>query len=132
MNIYQLATIADATVNGGADVPYSNNGVSFGGITHTAGTTTMTLPTTCNYDIKYNVSFTAGIGAQIALAVNGTVLPESNIELLVGTGQVSGHVIYQALGAGDVLTLRNNSATPFTMALAPAVSAQLTAECLDP
>jgi hypothetical protein len=119
-------------VNGGADVPYSNNGVSFGGITHTAGTTTMTLPTTCNYDIQYNVSFTAGVGSAIALAVNGVVLPESNISLLVGTGQVSGHVIYQAQTANEVLTLRNNSATPFTMAFGPAVGAQLTAECLDP
>ena len=32
------------------------------------------------------------------------------------------------LAAGDVVTLRNNSATPFTMNLSPGVGAQLTIE----
>jgi len=35
------------------------------------------------------------------------------------------------LAAGDVITLRNNSAVPFTMDLAPGVGGQLTVKLLN-
>jgi hypothetical protein len=121
---YQLATGGNATVAGGADVPFSNNG-PLSGITHTATTTTMTVPNTGTYKIEYAVTITAGVGAQMALAVNGVVDASTAVDFLVATGNISGTAML-TLAAGDVITLRNNSATPFTLNLSPATSAQVT------
>lgn len=128
--MYNLATLADATIIGGADIPFSNNGPLVGGITHTAGTTTIVVPTAGNYEIIYGASITAGIGASIAIAVNGTVEPSTNITALVATGEISGNTIL-TLAAGDTITLRNNSAIALTLTLAPNVSAQLDILLLD-
>ncbi|WP_278246306.1 BclA C-terminal domain-containing protein [Lacrimispora aerotolerans] len=108
---------------GGADVPLSNNG-PLAGVTHTAGTTTVTVPTAGVYQIDYNISITAGIGASVAIAVNGAVDPSTPVTALVATGEVSGTAML-TLAAGDVLTLRNNSAVALTLTLAPNVGAQL-------
>ena len=120
--VYELATLADATVVGGADVPYSNNG-PLSGVTHTAGTTTVTVPTAGSYQIDYSVFITAGLGSAIAIAVNGTVDASTNVTALVAVGEVAGTATL-TLAAGDVLTLRNNSAIPFVMTLAPSVGSQ--------
>ena len=108
---------------GGADVPFSNNGPLVG-ITHTPGLTTITVPSAGDYEIIYNVSITAGVGSAIAIAVNGTVQPSTQITALVATGEIGGNTIL-TLAAGDVITLRNNSATPLVMTLAPGVGAQM-------
>jgi hypothetical protein len=115
-------------VVGGADVPFSNNGALIG-VTHTPGTTTVVVPTAGSYLITYNTSITAGVGSQIAIAVNGTVDASTPVTALVATGQIQGTVIL-TLAAGDVLTLRNNSAVPLVLTLAPGVGAQLTASFL--
>jgi len=86
--------------------------------------------TTEIYEINYSVNITAGVGSQIAIAVNDTVDASTPISVLVATGEISGSAVL-SLATGDVITLRNNSAIPFTMDLAPAVSAQLTAMKLD-
>lgn len=127
--VYELATIADATVVGGADVPFSNNGPLYG-ISHTAGTTTFTVPATGSYKVDYLVSITSGIGSAIAVAVNGTVDASTNITCNVATGHITGTAMLN-LAAGDVLTLRNNSATPLTINLAPGIGAQFTVTKLD-
>jgi len=127
--VYQLATIADATVVGGADVPFSNNG-PLSQISHTASTTTITVSTAGIYKIDYSTSFTAGVGSAIAVSVNGTVDFSTHRTFLVATGLVSGTAIL-TLAAGDVLTLRNNSPIPFTLNLAPSVSAQFNVIKLD-
>jgi len=126
---YQLATIANATVVGGADVPLSNNGPLLG-VTHTAGTTTMTVPSAGTYRVTYSAAITAGIGAALSVAVNGTVNASTNKPFLVAVGENTGVVLLQ-LSAGDVLTLRNNSAVPLTLALTPGVGAQVTIERLS-
>jgi hypothetical protein len=127
--VYQLATLADATVIGGADIPFSNNG-PLTGITHTAGTTTVTVPATGVYKIDYGVTITSGVGSAIAVVVNGAVDASTNVDFLVATGQQTGSAI-MSLAAGDVLRLRNNSATPFTCDLAPGVGAQMNVTLLD-
>jgi len=127
--VYDLATIADATVVGGADVPFSNNG-TLSGVTHTAGTTTIMIPVTGVYRIEYSVGITAGIGSALAIAVNGTVDASSSKSFLVATGSMTGNVML-TLAAGDVITLRNNSATPFTIDLAPSVGAQITVQFIQ-
>ncbi len=80
--------------------------------------------------MSYGVNLTAGIGSAVAIAVNGVVDPATNVTALVATGHVGGTAIL-TLTAGDVLTLRNNSAIPLTTTLAPGVGAQLTLEKLD-
>ncbi|HBV85224.1 MAG TPA: hypothetical protein DEF42_00805 [Desulfosporosinus sp.] len=100
------------------------------GVTHTAGTTTVTVPSAGNYQIDYSVSITAGVGSEIAIAVNGTVDGSTSIPALVSTGQVVGQVIL-TLAAGDTITLRNNSATSLTLTLAPGVGAQMTLAKFD-
>jgi len=121
--VYELATAADATVAGGSDVPFSNNG-PLNGVTHAAGTTTVTVPITGDYQIDYYVNVTVGIGASIAIAVNGSVNNTTPIAVLATDGGISGSAML-ALAAGDVITLRNNSSTPFIMGLAPNIGAQL-------
>jgi hypothetical protein len=119
-----LATIADAIVVGGADVPFSNN-ETLSGVTHLAAATTFTVPNAGTYLVSYQASYTAGIGAAVAVAVNGAVSASTPVPLLTGSGNVSGSTIL-TLAAGDVLTVRNNSVVPITLALAPLVGAQIT------
>ncbi|WP_190259578.1 MULTISPECIES: hypothetical protein [Pelotomaculum] len=80
---YQLATVLDATVLGGADILFSNNG-SLTGVSHTAGTATLTVDTTGVYMIDYNVNMTAGVGSQVAIAVNGVVDADTCVSALNG------------------------------------------------
>ena len=75
------------------------------------------------YLVDFNVSITAGVGSAVAVAVNGVVNPMS-YTFLVATGQVTGSVALN-LAAGDMITLRNNSAIPLTMMLAPSTGATL-------
>ncbi len=126
--VYDLSPVGQ-TVAGGADVTFSNNG-PLSGVTHTAGTTSLTVPTAGTYDISFSVNTTAGVGAAIAIAVNGSVDASTNVNLLVATGLTSGHVML-TLTSGDILTLRDNSATPFTLDSAPGAGAMLTAKLLS-
>jgi hypothetical protein len=91
-------------------------------LAHTAGTTTVTVATTGVYWINFGVNLTDGPGSSISIAVNGTVDASTNI--LVIMNHVSGSALL-SLVAGDVLTLRNNSATAFTLDLSPGVGAHL-------
>lgn len=50
--------------------------------------------------------------------------------MLTATGSSSGHVTL-TLAAGDVITIRNNSAIPMTLALAPSAGAQITVKKLN-
>jgi len=121
--VYELATIADATVVGGADFVLSNNG-PLSGITHTPGTTTITVATAGIYEVTYSTSITAGIGAALAVAVNGAVDASTNINVLAAVGGIEGKALL-TLAAGDVVTLRNNSAIPLVVTLAPGVGTRL-------
>jgi hypothetical protein len=124
--MYHLASSGvNNFVAGGADVVFSSNG-PLSGCTHTAGTTTFTVPTTGDYKIDYNVNITAGVGAAIAIAVNGVVNASTNKNLLTATGPHSGTAILW-LAAGDVLTLRNNSAVVISLSVLPDVGAQFNA-----
>ena len=125
---YDLA-VGGQVVAGGADVVFSNNGPLLN-CTHTAGTTIFTVPSTGTYKVNYSITITAGIGAQMAIAVNGTVDASTSVDLLVATGTISGTAML-SLSAGDVLTLRNNSATPFTTTGSPSVGAQLNVIKMD-
>ena len=102
---------------------FSSNG-PLSGVTHTAGTTTVTVPLDGTYLINYSVNITAGIGSAIAIAVVGTPDASTNVTALIAVGETSGDAML-TLTAGDTITLRNNSAVPFTTSLSPGVGAQL-------
>lgn len=54
----------------------------------------------------------------------------SLVTALVATGEISGTAIL-TLAGGNILTLRNNSATPLVMTLAPGVGSQFNAILLS-
>ena len=116
-------SLGAAAVVGGADVIFTNNG-PLSGVTHTAGTATVVVPVTGTYRVDYTVNYTAGVGAALAIAVNGTVDASTNRDLLTAIGSISGENLLP-LTAGDVITLRNNSAIPITLDSAPGVGASL-------
>ena len=122
--VYNLATGANSTVAGNTDLPFSNNG-PLESITHATGMTTVTIPSAGTYKIEYNVSTTAGVGAAIAISINGaTPNSSTKVPILVATGQTSGTCIL-TFAAGDFLTLRNYSLNSLTMVEEPSVGAQL-------
>ena len=106
---------------GGADVAFSSNG-TLNGVTHTAGTAGVTVPNTGIYEISYTINSLTASGAAIALTVNGTVVASTNIS--IGDSGGSGTAILN-LNAGDVITLRNNSANVIMLVSPPAISSQL-------
>jgi len=112
-----------AVVAGGTNVIFTNNG-PLSGVLHTAGTESVVVPTSGIYRIGYTVNYTAGVGAALAIAVNATVDSSTNRDLLLATGSISGENLLP-LTAGDVITLRNNSAIPITLDSAPGVGASL-------
>jgi hypothetical protein len=66
----------------------------------------------------------------MGVAVNGTVDASTPVPVLTATGYIGGRTIL-TLAAGDVITVRNNSAVAVTLALAPSVGAQLSIKRLD-
>jgi hypothetical protein len=121
--VYHLATADTANVAGGADIPFSNNG-PLSGVSHTAGTTTVTVASAGVYLIHYSVTTLINVGSAVAIAVNGAVQASTNIAVFATIGQLAGCAMLQ-LSAGNVVTLRNNSALAITLSLSPNVSAQL-------
>ncbi len=88
-----------------ADILFSANGVLTPGITHAPGTTDITLTDSGDYKVTYSVS--AVEPSQMALFVNGAVVPGTVYGSGAGTQQNIGQVI-ATFSAGDVLTVRNH------------------------
>ncbi|MEZ5238896.1 MAG: hypothetical protein R2716_08075 [Microthrixaceae bacterium] len=84
---YTYSLTGATVVAGGADVLFTNNG-PLSGVTHTAGTSTHTVPNAATYAIDYCINMTVGVGGAIAIAVNGTVGASTNVTLLEATGMV--------------------------------------------
>jgi len=121
--------VGGQVVAGGADVVFSSNGPLVNE-THTVGTTTVTVGLAGNYQIEYSTSITLGVGSELAISVNGAVDASTPITALVAPGPVTGQAIL-LLAAGDLITLTNNSITPFTTAASPEVGAQLIIDKID-
>jgi collagen type I alpha len=111
---YELATIADATVAGGSDISFSGSPNLGANLAHTNGTTVFTIGSTGRYVISWVVDHAAGIGSALAIAVNGTVDATTNHNVNMAVGNGAGEATL-SLTAGDVLTIRNNSAVPMTL-----------------
>jgi hypothetical protein len=90
----------------GADVTFDTNGLGAvtAGITHTAGTAAVTIGNAGVYKVAFSVSGVGG--SQMALFVNGSLVPGTVYGSGAGTQQNTGQAIF-GVGAGDVLTVRN-------------------------
>ncbi|MDD3392690.1 MAG: hypothetical protein PHE54_04050 [Bacilli bacterium] len=110
-------------VVGGDAFDFSNNG-PLQGVIHLAGSEDITVTETGVYEIDYNISTTLGVGATIALAVNGVIDDSANVPVLTDIGNASGTAML-SLSAGDIVTLVNNSLISITQVLEPSVGAQL-------
>lgn len=95
-----------AVVAIGADVPMSNNGVITGSISHTPGSSMIVFGSAGDYEIHFHVSSVEP--NQFAIFQNGAPVAGAVYGSGAGTQQNAGMVIISA-GAGDVITLRNNS-----------------------
>lgn len=109
--IYNLAA---QTVAIGAPVLYDTNGIVSAGITHTAGSSIITVVTAGTYKVTYIEEGTEP--NQFALFQNGVLVPGSIYPSGAGTQPNSGQVIVAAL-AGSTFTVVNNiSAAAVTLA----------------
>ncbi|MCC6344699.1 MAG: hypothetical protein IT166_21040 [Bryobacterales bacterium] len=131
-SVYHVPDLLSSTVFGGADVPFSNNG-PLSGLSHTAGSTTITVSMSGTYEVLYSVSLERGMDSAIAVAVNGTVDVSTTRIMMsgfLGGGVNSGQALL-TLAAGDVITLRNSGGYSFTMGTAPNVGAQMTVKRIN-
>ena len=88
------------------DVIFSNNGVMVGAITHTPGTSTITIGTAGDYSVWFNAS--GAQANQFSIFKNGILVPGAIYGNSAGNQPNPGMVIVTAL-AGDTLTLRNHT-----------------------
>jgi hypothetical protein len=91
-----------------AAVTFNSNGVMTAGITHAPGTAGITIGSSGDYKVTFSVSATEV--DQMALFVNGTLVPGTVYGSGAGTQQNTGQVIF-TIAAGDILTLRNHTST---------------------
>jgi hypothetical protein len=91
-----------------ADVTFDSNGVLTPGITHALGAAGVTLTTAGTYEATFSVSGTEP--SQMALFVNGTLVPGAVYGSGAGTQQNTGQAIFIA-PAGAVLTVRNHTSS---------------------
>jgi hypothetical protein len=92
----------------GTDISFDTNGVGAltAGITHAPGTTGINLLIAGTYKVAFSVS---GVeSSQMALFLNGSLVPGTVYGSGAGTQQNTGQAIF-TVGAGDVLTVRNYS-----------------------
>jgi hypothetical protein len=121
--VYNLSCLLDAIIIGGGAINFTNNG-PLQGIIHSPKSSGIIVTQTGTYQIDYTIFVTAGVGSCVALAVNGKIDHSTNIRSLVALGELSGTATLN-LKAGDVITLINNSLVSLTLAITPAISAQL-------
>lgn len=113
------------TVAGGGDIPFSNNAYLGAGIKHAAGSTSFVVSEAGAYGVAYVVSMTLAVGPAFAVTVNGTPNPDTAERGVITSGQMVGETVIP-LAAGDVLSLKNESAVGVSLSVEPAVGASLT------
>lgn len=119
--IYNLSTY---TVAAGAAFTFDSNG-PLSGVTHTPGTSAITVPNTGKYVFIFSV--TSNIASQVALFVNGVIVPSAVFSTYTVEATNFGQVIL-SLHANDVVTLVNNNTTlPIVSLEASVLTASTTA-----
>ena len=108
------ATITQAIVNGSFEpITIDVVDIAKGGMAHTAGTASTTIPVTADYDVAFNgmVDKTAGgvQTAQVMLFINDVEHPECYTERTINSNSETGHFGFrciESLTAGDILVLK--------------------------
>jgi hypothetical protein len=93
------------TIEINADIPFGSNGVVTTGITHAPGSANVQFAAEGDYKVAFSV--TGVQTSQWALFLNGALVNGTTYGSGADTQQNNGQVIV-AIGAGDVLTLRNH------------------------
>jgi hypothetical protein len=88
------------------DVIFDSNGIITPGITHTTGTSHISVIVPGDYEVTFSVSGTEE--SQFALCLNNSPIASTVYGSGAGTQQDNGQAII-TIAAGDVLTLRNHS-----------------------
>ena len=88
----------------GASVTFDSNGILTAGITHTAGTSAITLTISGIYKVTFNLSTVEP--SQYTAFLNGIAITGATYGSGAGTQQNNGQFIV-AVVAGDILTIRN-------------------------
>ena len=101
--IYNLSALVVAIE---APVLFSDNGIKTAGITHSPGTSDISIASAGDYKVTFSVS---GVEpGQFALFLNGGIIAGTVYGSGAGTQQNTGQAIV-AIGPNDILTLRNHS-----------------------
>lgn len=91
-----------------ADVPFDTNGLITPGFLHAPSSSTILVVNAGVYKVEFSVSGTQP--NQFALFLNGLEVPGTVYGSGAGTQQNTGQAIF-AIGAGEILTLRNHSSS---------------------
>ncbi|MDB6124937.1 MAG: triple helix repeat-containing collagen [Pedosphaera sp.] len=106
-------------------INFSSTGIHTAGITHGLGSSSIIVVNKGDYKVTFSVSGTEP--NQFALFLNGVAVGETVYGSGAGTQQNSGQAIL-AIGANDVLTLRNHtSAAAVTLAATPPIGGTVAA-----
>lgn len=122
--IYHLATKDDTNILPGEDIPFSNNEV-LSGISHVPGDKILMVNNSGLYFIEYSITYTAGQGAKIGIAINGNVVPSTGKILESNNGNISGCAIIN-LDSIDEVSLKNYSTTSLSISISSEIGVQLT------
>ncbi|MCU4948615.1 hypothetical protein OCF15_26570 [Bacillus cereus] len=94
----------------GSPIPWSDNAILAGGIAHTAGSPTITVPNTGIYRVNFTVQSgnTAQLGVSWGLSINGVAPTPPYIVYSIRDTKPSGDLII-SLNAGDSLEVVNTN-----------------------
>lgn len=106
-----------------SDVIFSNSG-PLSNLGFIPGSSPITIVYSGTYQITYSINVLEGTGGVLAIDVNGTANPSTQIPILTTPSEVSGTAILTLL-TGDSICLYNPSITPLTIATSPNIGAQL-------
>jgi hypothetical protein len=114
---YFYNTSVPATIPAGGSVPFAQTG-PVNGIFSFGGGTNFVLPDSGVYEVTWQLNVNEG-GA-LALALNGTELPQTVVGRYTGTTQIVGNVLINA-NANDVLNVRAASGNPSALTISASV-----------
>lgn len=99
-----------------ADITFDSNGVMTPGISHTPGNAGIGIVEAGTYEVTFSVSGTEP--SQVAIFLNGTLVPGTIYGSGAGTQQNTGQAIF-VVPAGAVLTVRNHTSSAAVGLAAP-------------
>lgn len=124
---YIYNTSASLVIGVGEDIPFDSNGILSTGITHTPGSTDVTIAMAGIYAFHFTANVIADALNSFVVTINDVPVPGAAFSTSVvgSAGEITGHVIV-AVPAGAVVTVRNNNALPVDVTLTADVPGVLT------